>query len=43
MLLTVGDRSDGALGHISVETTEHYLGCKRGLREAMHDHIDIKP
>ena len=41
--LLVSDRTDGALGHVSVGTTEHYLGCKRRIREAVNDHIDIKP
>ena len=41
--LLVSDRTDGALGHVSVRTTEHYLGCKQRIREAVNDHIDIEP
>ena len=31
------------LGHVSVETTEHYLGCKQRLRSAVNDHIGLEP
>jgi site-specific recombinase XerD len=31
------------LGHVSVETTEKYLGCKQRLREAVNDQIGIGP
>jgi site-specific recombinase XerD len=31
------------LGHVSVQTTERYLGCKRRIRGAVNDHIDIEP
>jgi len=31
------------LGHVSVQTTEHYLGCKQRLREAVNDNIGLKP
>jgi len=31
------------LGHISVETTERYLGCKQRLRVAVNDKIGIEP
>ena len=31
------------LGHVSVQTTEKYLGCKQRLREAVNDVIGIKP
>src|SRR3979411_485022 len=31
------------LGHVSVETTERYLGCKQRLRGAVNDHIGIEP
>ncbi len=30
------------LGHASVETTEHYLGCKQKLRDAVNDHLGIE-
>lgn len=41
--MLVGGRSDGALGHVSVQTTERYLGCRQRIREAVNDHIDIEP
>ncbi len=31
------------LGHVSVETTERYLGCKQKLRNAVNDHLGIEP
>ncbi len=31
------------LGHVSVQTTEKYLGCKQRLREAVNDTIGIEP
>jgi hypothetical protein len=31
------------LGHISLQTTEKYLGSKQGLREAVNDRIGIEP
>jgi site-specific recombinase XerD len=31
------------LGHISVQTTERYLGCKQRNRGAVNDHIGIDP
>jgi site-specific recombinase XerD len=31
------------LGHISVQTTEKYVGCKQRLREAVNDAIGIEP
>lgn len=31
------------LGHVSVQTTERYLGCKQKLREAVNDRIVIEP
>ena len=31
------------LGHVSVQTTERYLGCKQRIREAVNDHIGIEP
>jgi integrase len=31
------------LGHVSVQTTERYLGCKQRLRNAVNDHIGIEP
>ena len=31
------------LGHVSVQTTERYLGCKQRLREAVNDRIGMEP
>jgi integrase len=31
------------LGHVSVETTERYLGCKQRLKGAVNDHIGLEP
>jgi site-specific recombinase XerD len=31
------------LGHVSVQTTEKYLGCKQKRRIAVNDHIGIEP
>ena len=31
------------LGHVSVETTERYLGCKQRLRGAVNDKIGLEP
>lgn len=31
------------LGHVSVETTERYLGCKQRLRNAVNDKIGLEP
>ena len=31
------------LGHVSIQTTERYLGCKQKLRHAVNDRLDIEP
>jgi len=31
------------LGHVSVQTTERYLGCKQRIRGAVNDRIGIEP
>jgi len=31
------------LGHVSVQTTERYLGCKPRLRNAVNDRIGLEP
>jgi hypothetical protein len=31
------------LGHMSVQTTEHYLGCRQRLKNAVNDCIGIEP
>jgi len=31
------------LGHVSIQTTERYLGCKQHIRSAVNDRIGIEP
>jgi site-specific recombinase XerD len=31
------------LGHVSVQTTERYLGCKQKIRDAVNDRLGIEP
>jgi hypothetical protein len=31
------------LGHVSIQTTERYLGCKQRIRSAVNDQIGIEP
>lgn len=31
------------LGHVSVQTTERYLGCKQRIRDAVNDRIGLEP
>ncbi len=31
------------LGHVSVQTTERYLGCKQRIRSAVNDRIGVEP
>ena len=31
------------LGHLSVQTTERYLGCKQRLRNTVNDKIGLEP
>jgi hypothetical protein len=31
------------LGHISIQTTERYLGCKQKFRDAVNDRMGIEP
>ncbi len=31
------------LGHVSIQTTERYLGCKQKLRHAVNDRLGIEP
>ena len=31
------------LGHVSIQTTERYLGCKQRIRGAVNDKIGIEP
>src|SRR5271154_6488656 len=37
------DQIQFLLGHVSVQTTEKYLGCKQRFREAVNDVIGIEP
>ena len=31
------------LGHVSIQTTERYLGCKQRIRSAVNDRIGLEP
>jgi len=31
------------LGHVSIQITERYLGCKQRFRDAVNDHIGLEP
>ena len=37
------DQIQFLLGHVSIQTTEQYLGCKQKLRCAVNDRIGIEP
>jgi site-specific recombinase XerD len=37
------DRIQFLLGHVSVQTTERYLGCNQRIREAVDNRISIEP
>jgi integrase len=37
------DQIQFLLGHVSVQTTERYLGCKQKLRCAVNDRLGIEP
>ena len=37
------DQIQFLLGHVSVQTTERYLGCKQRIRSAVNDRIGIEP
>jgi integrase len=37
------DQIQFLLGHVSIETTERYLGCKQKLRCAVNDRLGIEP
>jgi site-specific recombinase XerD len=31
------------LGHVSIQTTARYLGCKQRFRDAVNDHLGVEP
>ena len=37
------DQIQFLLGHVSIQTTERYLGCKQKFREAVNDRMGIEP
>jgi site-specific recombinase XerD len=37
------DQIQFLLGHVSVQTTERYIGCKQRLRNAVNDSIGLEP
>jgi integrase len=37
------DQIQFLLGHVSIQTTERYLGCKQKLRVAVNDRLEIEP
>jgi site-specific recombinase XerD len=37
------DQIQFLLGHVSIQTTERYLGCKQKLRFAVNDKLGIEP
>jgi integrase len=37
------DQIQFLLGHVSIQTTERYLGCKQRLRGAVNDRLGIEP
>jgi integrase len=37
------DQIQFLLGHVSVQTTERYIGCKQRLRNAVNDAIGLEP
>ena len=37
------DQIQFLLGHVSIQTTEHYLGCNQKLRYAVNDKLGIEP
>jgi site-specific recombinase XerD len=37
------DQIQFLLGHVSLQTTERYLGCEQRIRNAVNDRIGIQP
>ena len=40
---TYTDQIQFLLGHVSIQTTERYLGCKQKLRVDVNDRLGIEP
>jgi hypothetical protein len=40
---TTAEQIQFLLGHVSVQTTERYLGCTQRIASAVHDRIGIEP
>ena len=39
----LGSQFQFLLGHVSVQTTERYLGCKQRFHNAVSDRLGIEP
>jgi len=37
------DQIQFLLGHVSIQTTERYFGCKQRLRRAVNDTMGLEP
>ena len=37
------DQIQFLLGHVSIQTTERYLGCKQKLRRVVNDTMGLEP
>ena len=37
------DQTQFLLGHVSIQTSERYLGCKQKLRHVVNDKMGIEP
>jgi site-specific recombinase XerD len=37
------DQIQFLLGHVSIQTTERYLGCKQRFNDAVNDDIGLEP
>lgn len=43
MILRELEQIQFLLGHVSVQTTERYIGCRQRLRVAVNDKLGIEP